>query len=234
MYTQHARHIPSQRLRHARLKRGNLSLRNVRFTAVATQPTSTYSPPDHVVVHSSSDDRRSIAAEHPITIPLPVSRACPANHPPCLRAWPHSLVLRLSAPDRPARPRPAHSAHSCPFRFDSPQALIAGVFVLGIGTGVTVDSAINTDPRDLASRDAIDRNAPNPNICQTYGSSAMVVDQRVFVTFNPFSLHVSQVWLGGDWLGDKTPGYVSVLRPSTDQCRREDAANLPCLWTAVA
>lgn len=65
--------------------------------------------------------------------------------------------------------------------------------MLGIGTGVTVDSAINTDPRDLASRDAIDRNAPNPNICQTYGSSAMVVDQRVFVTFNPFSLHVSQV-----------------------------------------
>lgn len=64
---------------------------------------------------------------------------------------------------------------------------------MGIGTGVTVDSAINTDPRDLASRDAIDRNAPNPNICQTYGSSAMVVDQRVFVTFNPFSLHVSQV-----------------------------------------
>lgn len=73
------------------------------------------------------------------------------------------------------------------------QALVAGVFVLGIGTGVTMDSAINTDPRDLASRDAIDRNAPNPNICQTYGSSAMVVDQRVFVTFNPFSLHVSQV-----------------------------------------
>ena len=69
------------------------------------------------------------------------------------------------------------------------------MFVLGIGTGVTVDSAINTDPRDLASRDAIDRNAPNPNICQTYGSSAMVVDQRVFVTFNPFSLHVSQVQL---------------------------------------
>lgn len=84
------------------------------------------------------------------------------------------------------------------------KALVAGVFVLGIGTGVTVDSAINTDPRDLASRDAIDRNAPNPNICQTYGSSAMVVDQRVFVTFNPFSLHVSQA--------DTKPGCV--LRPA--------------------
>ena len=33
----------------------------------------------------------------------------------------------------------------------------AGVFVLGVGTGVTMDSAINTDPKDLASRDAIDQ-----------------------------------------------------------------------------
>lgn len=41
-----------------------------------------------------------------------------------------------------------------------------GVFVLGVGTGVTVDSAINTNPKDLASRDAIDKNAPNPKICQ--------------------------------------------------------------------
>jgi Protein of unknown function (DUF3172) len=81
-----------------------------------------------------------------------------------------------------------------------PKALLAGIFVLGIGTGVTVDSAINTNPKDLASRDAIDRNAPNPGICQTYGSSAMVVDQRVFVTFNPFSIYVSQA--------DVKPGCV--------------------------
>lgn len=48
-------------------------------------------------------------------------------------------------------------------------ALLAGVFVLGVGTGVTVDSAINTNPKDLASRDAIDKNAPNPKICQVSG-----------------------------------------------------------------
>ena len=90
---------------------------------------------------------------------------------------------------------------------------------MGIGTGVTVDSAINTDPRDLASRDAIDRNAPNPNICQTYGSSAMVVDQRVFVTFNPFSLHVSQVhlFLG---LGAKAGLYFFFRRLFTS-CRND-------------
>ena len=58
--------------------------------------------------------------------------------------------------------------------------------------GITLDSAINTNPKDLASRDAIDRNAPNPKLCATYGSSAMVLDQRVFITFNPFNVYVTQ------------------------------------------
>ena len=58
--------------------------------------------------------------------------------------------------------------------------------------GITLDSAINTNPKDLASRDAIDKNAPNPKLCATYGSSAMVLDQRVFVTFNPFNVYVTQ------------------------------------------
>lgn len=84
-------------------------------------------------------------------------------------------------------------------------ALLAGIFVLGVGTGVTVDSAINTDPKDLASRDAIDQAAPNKELCQQYGSSAMVMDQRVFVSFNPFNVYVTQA--------DTKPGCV--LRPST-------------------
>lgn len=57
------------------------------------------------------------------------------------------------------------------------RAVVAGVFVAGIGTGITIDSAINTNPKDLASRDAIDRNAPNPKLCATYGASAMVTCQ---------------------------------------------------------
>jgi len=32
------------------------------------------------------------------------------------------------------------------------RAVLAGVFVAGIGSGITIDSAINTNPRDLASR----------------------------------------------------------------------------------
>lgn len=84
------------------------------------------------------------------------------------------------------------------------RAVIAGIFVAGIGTGVTIDSAINTNPKDLASRDAIDRNAPNPKLCAAYGSSAMVLDERVFITFNPFNVYVTQA--------DTKPGCV--LRPS--------------------
>jgi len=83
-------------------------------------------------------------------------------------------------------------------------SLLAGVFVLGIGTGVTVDSQINTNPRDLASRDAVDKNAPNPTLCTTYGASAMAFDQRVFVSFNPFNVYVAQA--------DVKP--ACVLRPS--------------------
>jgi len=71
-------------------------------------------------------------------------------------------------------------------------ALLAGVFTVGLGTGVTVDSQINTNPKDLASRDAVDKAAPNPKICTTYGASAMAFDQRVFVSFNPFNVYVAQ------------------------------------------
>ena len=72
------------------------------------------------------------------------------------------------------------------------KALLAGVFVLGIGLGVTLDSQVNTNPKDLASRDAIDNAAPNPTLCAKLGASAMAFDQRVFVSFNPFNVYVSQ------------------------------------------
>ena len=73
------------------------------------------------------------------------------------------------------------------------KALLAGVFVLGVGLGVTVDSQVNTNPKDLASRDAIDNAAPNPTICAKLGASAMAFDQRVFISFNPFNLYTSAV-----------------------------------------
>lgn len=72
------------------------------------------------------------------------------------------------------------------------KSLLAGIFILGVGLGVTVDSQVNTNPKDLASRDAIDNAAPNPTLCAKLGASAMAFDQRVFVSFNPFNVYVSQ------------------------------------------
>ncbi len=44
----------------------------------------------------------------------------------------------------------------------------------------------------VASTEIIDRRTPNSEVCMAYGYSAMVFDQRVFVTYNPFNLYVTQ------------------------------------------
>jgi hypothetical protein len=44
----------------------------------------------------------------------------------------------------------------------------------------------------VASREVIDRSAPNAELCIQYGASAMVTDMRVFVTLNPFNVYVTQ------------------------------------------
>jgi len=64
----------------------------------------------------------------------------------------------------------------------------------------TLPNRQTTIPQDLASRDAIDKNAPNPKFCQRYGASTLVLDHRIFVSFNPFSIYVTQA--------DVKPGCV--------------------------
>lgn len=71
-------------------------------------------------------------------------------------------------------------------------AIICGVFILGIGVGIVFSSNASTDPANVASREVIDRSAPNPDICAQYGASAIVTDTRVFVTLNPFTVYVAQ------------------------------------------
>ncbi len=58
-------------------------------------------------------------------------------------------------------------------------AIICGVFILGIGVGIVFSSNASTDPANVASREVIDRSAPNPDICAQYGASAIVTDTRV-------------------------------------------------------
>lgn len=83
------------------------------------------------------------------------------------------------------------SAKSSPFNYTS-IALIGGVFVLGIGVGIGFSSTATFSPENVASRDFIDRAAPNPELCVQFGASAMVMDTRVYVTLNPFNVYVSQ------------------------------------------
>ncbi|MEW5859456.1 MAG: DUF3172 domain-containing protein [Cyanobacteriota bacterium] len=83
------------------------------------------------------------------------------------------------------------STKSSPFNYTS-IALIGGVFVLGIGVGIGFSSTATFSPENVASRDFIDRAAPNPELCVQFGASAMVMDTRVYVTLNPFNVYVSQ------------------------------------------
>jgi hypothetical protein len=71
-------------------------------------------------------------------------------------------------------------------------ALLGGIFILGIGIGISLSSTTTFTPENVASRDFIDRVAPNPELCVQFGASAMVTDMRVFITLNPFNVYVTQ------------------------------------------
>jgi hypothetical protein len=71
-------------------------------------------------------------------------------------------------------------------------AILAGVFILGIGVGIGFSSTASFTPENVASREFIDRSAPNAEICVQYGASAIVTETRTFVTFNPFNVYVTQ------------------------------------------
>jgi hypothetical protein len=71
-------------------------------------------------------------------------------------------------------------------------AIASAILIVGIGIGVAFSSTATLDPQNVASRDFIDRAAPNPELCVNYGASAMVMDARLFVTLSPFKVYVSQ------------------------------------------
>ncbi|WJI23680.1 DUF3172 domain-containing protein [Thermosynechococcus sp. QKsg1] len=71
-------------------------------------------------------------------------------------------------------------------------AVLGGVFIIGVGVGVTFSKTTTLNPDNVASTQFIDQAAPNPDICVQFGASAIAVDTRIFVTFNPFSVFVSQ------------------------------------------
>lgn len=72
------------------------------------------------------------------------------------------------------------------------RALIAGAFVMGLGVGVYFSTEVTTESNNVASTEIVDRRTPNSEVCMANGYSAMVFDQRIFVSFNPFNVYVVQ------------------------------------------
>lgn len=69
---------------------------------------------------------------------------------------------------------------------------MGGILILGIGIGIAFSSTANISPQNVASREFLDRSAPNPEVCTQYGASAMVVSSHVYLTLNPFNVYVAQ------------------------------------------
>ena len=85
----------------------------------------------------------------------------------------------------PSGPPPPPENNNNGFGSDFTKALLAGVFILGIGTGVWFDSQVSLYPSNVASTEIIDRKTPNSEVCMASGYSSMVFDQRIFVSFSP-------------------------------------------------
>ena len=71
-------------------------------------------------------------------------------------------------------------------------AILASVFVVGVVVGLALNLTTSSSPSTIDSSLQIDRKAPNPEVCQQFGASAIVTDMRVFLTLTPFSVYLTQ------------------------------------------
>lgn len=92
-------------------------------------------------------------------------------------------------PPNPPKNQPPSSLRS-KFNYAT-VAIFGAIFVLGIFVGSLISTVAPT-AENVASREVIDRSAPNPELCVQFGASAIVSDLRVFVSLNPFNVFVTQ------------------------------------------
>ena len=93
---------------------------------------------------------------------------------------------------KPRYSKPKSSASERPLLNATAIAILAAVFVVGVLVGTIFSSTASLNPENVASREFIDRSAPNYDLCAKFGASATVSDLRVFVTYNPFNVYVTQ------------------------------------------
>ncbi len=91
----------------------------------------------------------------------------------------------------PPRNSPPSGGGKSPFDA-AKAAILASVFVLGIVVGIALNFSNNSNLDSVDSRVEIDQQAPNAQLCQQFGASAIVSDMRIYLTLNPFSVYVTQ------------------------------------------
>ena len=96
---------------------------------------------------------------------------------------------RYSNPSNPRESRPLGDKNPIDV---AKAALLASVFVIGIVVGISLNFSTNSNLDRIDSSLEIDQSAPNPELCQSFGASAIVEDVRLFVTLNPFNVFVTQ------------------------------------------
>ncbi len=95
-------------------------------------------------------------------------------------------------PPRNYQPNPNPPENKNPFDV-AKIAILGSVFVIGIVIGLSLNlSSGSAGNGSVDSSLQIDRAAPNPEVCQQFGASAIVTDMRVFLTLNPFSVYLTQ------------------------------------------
>lgn len=98
--------------------------------------------------------------------------------------------------DRPVYDRPGYPERESGrsfFNFNyATLPLFGGIFILGVTVGIGFSSSTNLNPTSIDSRLEIDRQAPDAELCQQFGASAIVTNMKVFVTLNPFNVFVTQ------------------------------------------
>lgn len=93
-----------------------------------------------------------------------------------------------------AQDSPSKRKSSKPSLFNATSlAVLAGVFVLGIGIGLAFSSvATSGGTGKIVTLSDLESRAPNAEVCVQFGASAIAMDTRIFVTLNPLNVYVSQ------------------------------------------
>jgi len=90
-----------------------------------------------------------------------------------------------------SKQKPAKSSIAALFNATA-LAVLAGVFILGIGLGLGFSSVSSSASGKIVTALDLSQRAPSPELCAQFGSAAITMDTRVFVTLDPLNVYVSQ------------------------------------------